>query len=116
MHHDEFILEPSAFGARVVGKLGTMRKARKWSVMPTDQEGRIIVQADGAIGQFDYRTGKGVLNTRGEYFVHLSRIAGAREFDFPTEFVAACLRACPALDSETDTGRGVVIVNTVRTI
>lgn len=111
---DTFTIEPGYFGPVVVGKLGKMRKARRWHVSPVD-DGSIMVQGEGCIGQFDFRTRAGVLNTRGGYFIHLARVAGAVPFEFPAEFVAACLEACPALDSETSRG-GVTIVNTVRTI
>lgn len=108
----EFKVVPGYFGPKVEGKLGKMRKTRTWSVMPTSEEGRLIVQADGAIGTFDFRTGKGRLNTKGEYFPHL---AVAAPFDFPPEFVRACLEACPSLDGETTRG-GVTIAHTVEII
>jgi len=37
----------------------------------------------------------------GCYFPHLSAALGAVEFEFPAEFVRACLAKCPPLDSET---------------
>lgn len=109
-----FEIVPGYFGPRVKGKLAGQRKERTFTVQPTDDD-RIIVQADGCIGSFDVRTGKGVLNTKGQYFAHLNKIMGAVEFEFPKEFVRLCLEAAPALDSETSRG-GVTVVNTVRTI
>lgn len=94
----------------VTAKLGTMRKARTWIVTPTSEEGMLIVQADGAIGCFDYRTGKGKLTTKGEYYPHL---ALAKPFDFPPDFVAACLAACPSLGGSTKVA-GVEIMHTVQ--
>lgn len=112
--HDEFVLVPGYFGQRVRGKLAGQRKSRDWSVSPTDDD-RLIIQADGCIGAFDVKSGVGVLNTRGGYFPHLSAALGARAFKFPTEFVAACLRACPSLDGETTRG-GVTLMHTVQVI
>lgn len=110
----QFRVVPSYFGKSVVGKIGNLRKERTFSVQP-QSDGNICVQADGVIGVFDFRTRKGVLNTKGGYFPHLSAALGARPFEFPAEFVAACLEACPAQDSETTRG-GVTIVNTIEVI
>jgi hypothetical protein len=55
------------------------------------------------------------LNTKGEYFPHLSPALGAKPYEFPAEFVRLALEACPGLDSESTRG-GVTVVNTVRTI
>jgi hypothetical protein len=94
----------------VTAKLGNMRKVREWIVLPRS-DGQIMVQADGAIGAFDFRTGKGRLNTKGEYFAHL---AVAQPFEFPQEFVTACLKVCPSLGGTTEVVPGVLtIVNTV---
>jgi hypothetical protein len=109
-----FEMIPGYFGPRVRGKLAGQRKARDWSVRPVD-DGSIIVQGDGCIGQFDFKTRQGVLNIKGEYFPHLSRALGAKPYEFPAEFVRLCLEACPALDSESSRG-GVTVVNTIRTI
>jgi hypothetical protein len=109
-----FEMIPGYFGPRVRGKLATMRKPRDWSVSPVD-DGSIMVQADGAIGQFDFRSRKGILNTKGEYFPHLSPALGAKPYEFPAEFVRLCLEACPGLGSESSRG-GVTVVNTIRTI
>lgn len=99
---------------RVTAKLGNMRKPRDWLVRPTD-DGRIMVQAENAIGLFDFRTRQGVLNTKGGYFPHLNPMLGAKPFEFPAEFVSACLEACPALDSQTVLGGGAVIAhNTIQ--
>lgn len=112
--YGEFTVEPSYFGQQVVGKLAKMRKPQKFSVHPRS-DGTIQVQSDKSIGVFDFRTRKGVLNTKGSYFPHLSPALGAVEFEFPADFVKACLAACPAQDSETTRG-GVTIVNTIQVI
>jgi len=97
----------------VTAKLAGMRKERDWCVMPTNND-RILVQTDGAIGVFDWRTGEGRLCVRGGYFPHL---AAASPFTFPQDFVAACLAACPSLGGETVLCDGMVIVeNTVHVI
>lgn len=111
----QFEMVPGYFGPRVRGKLGTMRKARDWSIQPVDDGETIIVQGDGAIGTFNFRTRQGRLNIRGEYFVHLSPALGAKPYEFPAEFVRLCLEACPGLGSESTRG-GVTVVNTIRTI
>lgn len=110
----EFEVVKSYFGFNVVGKLAKMRKPQTFSVMPRS-DGTIQVQSDKSIGVFDFRTRKGVLNTKGCYFPHLNAVLGAVEFEFPVDFVKAALAACPAQDSETSRG-GVTIVNTVKVI
>lgn len=114
MQTNDFEMVPGYFGPRVRGKLAGQRKARDWTVQPVD-DGSIIVQADGAIGQLDFRTRRGVLNVKGEYFPHLSPALGAKPYEFPAEFVRLALEACPGLDSESTRG-GVTIVNTIKTI
>ena len=95
----------------VVARFAGMRKARAWTVMPTSDD-RIIIQADGAIGIFDWRSGKGRLCTKGGYFPYL-RIAAP--YIFPLDFVRACLQACPSLGGTQALCDGAVIVeNTVR--
>lgn len=95
----------------VVAKLAGMRKARTWMVMPTSDD-RIIVQAEGAIGIFEWRTGKGRRTTRGGHFPHL---AIAKAYVFPVDFVRACLQACPSLGGANELCDGAFIVeNTVR--
>ncbi len=90
----------------VIAKLTGMRKERAWTVIPTSDE-RIIVQTDGAIGIFDWRTGKGRLSTKGGYFPHL---AIAKPFTFPPEFVRGCLRACPSLGGRHPECNGALII------
>jgi hypothetical protein len=113
--YGDFTVGASRFGGHVTGKLHTMRKPQQFSVRPAS-DGTLYVQSDKSTGKFDFRTGKGVLNTKGTYFAHLSKALGAMDFEFPADFVKACLAACPALGSETDTGLGLVIVNTVEVI
>lgn len=109
-----FTLKRDAFGVDVVGKLGSMRKDQEFTVRPRS-DGTILVQSDKSIGVFNFRTGKGMLNTKGHYFTDLSPGSGVVAFEFPAEFVAACLEACPPLGSETKVG-GVTFVNTVKVI
>jgi hypothetical protein len=111
---NDFEMVPGYFGPRVRGKLAGQRKARDWSIQPVD-DGTIIVQGDGCIGQLDFRTRKGVLNIKGEYFPYLSPALGAKPYEFPAEFVRLALECCPALGSESSRG-GVTVVNTIRTI
>lgn len=95
----------------VIAKLAGMRKIREWIVMPTSDD-RIIVQTDGAIGIFDWRSGNGRLTTKGGYFPHL---AIAKPFVFPVEFIRACLQACPSLGgAHMLCDRAVIVENAVR--
>jgi len=97
----------------ITAKLAGMRKAREWTVMPMADD-RILIQTDGAIGVFDWRTREGRLCVRGGYFPHL---AAASPFTFPQNFVTACLAACPSLGGETVLCDGLVVVeNTVQII
>jgi hypothetical protein len=99
----------------VTAKLARMRKAQEFSVMPVEDGEELIVQSDKSIGRFNFRTGAGVLNTKGAYFPHLSKFLGAEPFTFPAEFVAECLQACPSLDGQTVYGGGAFIIeHTVR--
>ena len=78
----------------VTAKLAGMRKPQEFVVYPFNpayDNGTIKVQSDHAIGEFDRKTGKGILNWRGsnsKYNVHLS--IGAEPYQFPIEFVAQC--------------------------
>jgi hypothetical protein len=95
----------------VIARFAGMRKARAWTVMPTSDD-RIIVQAEGAIGIFDWRSGKGRLSVKGGYFPHL---AIAKRFIFPPDFVRAGLQACPSLGGvHALCDSGVIVENTVR--
>jgi hypothetical protein len=103
-------------GRYVIAKLGSMRKEREWLVQATSDD-RIIVQGNynadgrtecskGAIGCFKVDGSGGRLTTQGGYFPHLGF---AKPFEFPTDFVKACLEVSHALDAVTDSG--VVIVH-----
>jgi hypothetical protein len=74
----------------VVARFAGMRKARAWTVMPTSDD-RIIIQADGAIGIFDWRSGEGRVCTKGGYFP----ILGLRRCIFfrPISFAHVCKHA-----------------------
>ena len=87
---------------RVTAKLGRMRKAQTFTIYPQDGSGMVIVQSHKAIGRFDH-TGKGILNAKGsseKYFHHLSKALGAEDFQFPTEFVIACIENQPRSGDE----------------
>ena len=71
---------------RITAKLGNMRKEQDFICQKTDK-GNYLVQSDKSIGMFDSE-GKGILNTRGHYFPHLSVQLGAQPFQFPAWFVA----------------------------
>lgn len=110
---DHYPVRVGALGGRyIIAALGNQRKARDWLVQATDTD-QIIVQADDCIGCFDVSGANGRLNFRGGYFPHL---ALAKPFTFPPDFVRAALEIAHPLDSETDTGRGVIVCNTVRVI
>ena len=76
----------------ITAKLGNMRKSQEFLVQLSDK-GNFVVQSDKSIGMFDMQTGKGVLNTKGFYFPHLSPALGAQPYQFPEEFVAECCKA-----------------------
>ena len=83
----------------VTATLAGMRKPQEFVIYPhKDEDTTVIVQSDRAIGQFDPKTGAGVLNWRGstsKYFLHLNRILGAEPYQFPVEFVYQCCVAQP---------------------
>ncbi len=89
----------------VIAKLAGMRKIREWIAMPTSDD-RIIVQTDGPIGIFDWRSGNGWLSTKGGYFPHL---AIAKPFVFPVEFIRACLRG-PSFGGQHTECHGALII------
>lgn len=96
----------------VTAKLGTMRKEQKFMVMPfvrKDGTSLLMIQSGKSVGLIDYKTGRGKLYTKGSYGVHL---ALAQPFDYPPEFVAECLKACPSLGGKTDIG-GVVVQHNI---
>lgn len=86
-------------------KLGNMRKAQEWIVTCTDK-GNVIVQSDKSIGSFNpMNGGLGKLNTKGAYFVHL---ATAQPFQFPADFMQACMSSVMVKPGDT-LGGGCVI-------
>lgn len=91
---------------RVTAKLGSMRKPQDFIVYPEDatKPETLKVQSDKSIGCFDKTTGKGILNTKGCYFVHL---ALGKPFDFPMDFVNQCIEAQPK--SGDRIGGGIII-------
>ena len=92
----------------IAAKLGTMRKAQSFTVYPMGSDGSITVQSDKSIGVFNPATGKGLLNTKGGYFIHLSRSAGAVPYEFPADFVTACIAAVPKKGAQI--GGGIVVI------
>ena len=78
----------------ITAQLAGMRKPQKFVVYPhQDGASTVTVQSDRAIGQFDPKTGAGVLNWRGsasKYFPHLNAFLGAEPYQFPDAFVYQC--------------------------
>ena len=94
----------------ITAKLAGMRKAQEFTVYPFKPGELITVQSDKAIGQFCPVTGQGVLNWRGsggKYFMHLSKFIGAEDYQFPMDFVEACVSAQP--QSGDHIGGGVYV-------
>jgi hypothetical protein len=92
----------------VEAKLAGMRKPQSFTVLSTDDGEHLVIQSDKSIGRFSFRTGEGVLNTKGSYFIHLSKVAGAKPYTFPAEFVQDCLEATGAKDGFTSLAGGAV--------
>lgn len=72
----------------ITAKFATMRKPQSF-IITRDQYQHYTVQSDKSIGEFD-GAGRGILNTKGSYFHHLSPFLGAKAFTFPAEFVQEC--------------------------
>lgn len=111
----EYVTQQSRLGdAYIWAKLGNQRKARQYSVRPTNDD-RIVIQegygGKGSIGIFDFE-GRGVFATSGAHFPFL---AGAKPYQFPLDFVRAAMGACPALDAETEYN-GVTFRSTIRMV
>lgn len=77
----------------VWAKLGNMRKAQDFVVFEDALDGNMIIQSDRSIGRIG-KDGKGCLNIKGCYFMHLNRLMGAVDYEFPADFVAECKKAC----------------------
>lgn len=73
---------------RVFAKLATMKKEQDFVVM-RDNFGHYQVQSGKSIGRFDGK-GRGILNTQGCYFHHLTVFGGVKAYLFPAEFVQEC--------------------------
>jgi len=78
---------------QVWGKLGKMRKAQDFVVF-ADENGDLNIQSDKSIGIIRKDSNKGILNTKGCYFMHLNKFMGAVDYEFPAEFVEQCKEAC----------------------
>jgi len=75
-------------------KLAGMRKDQRFVVYPRKSASDPIkVQSDKSIGMFDPVTGRGLLNRKGKYFLHLNEGLGAEPFEFPREFIDMALAA-----------------------
>jgi predicted dehydrogenase len=88
-----YLQKHSVRATTITAKLAGMRKPQEFVVYPRDGAS-VVVQSDRAIGQFDARTGEGVLNWRGsneKFFRHLAPSLGAEPYQFPTEFVARAI-------------------------
>lgn len=80
-------------------KLANMRKPQEFVVYPRKNHADTIkIQSDKSIGQFDPVTGEGVLNTKGQYFVHL---AMGVPYTLPADVLALALQCGVVNDSGT---------------
>lgn len=67
-----------------------MRKPDDIIVYPNPDGKVYTFQGDRTIGTVDVETRKGVLNFKGsnsKYFIHLNKMLGAVDYEFPQEFV-----------------------------
>ncbi|MDP2730583.1 MAG: hypothetical protein Q8O55_08865 [Dehalococcoidales bacterium] len=67
-----------------------MRKPDDIIVYPNPDGKVYTFQGDRTIGTVDVETRKGVLNFKGsnsKYFIHLNKVLGAVDYNFPQEFV-----------------------------
>lgn len=84
-------------------KLGKMRKPQRFVTYPRKSATEpIVIQSDKAIGKFDPKTGEGVMNFRGQYFLHLSAALGAERFTLPADVLKL------AIDVGAVNGDGIV--------
>ena len=72
----------------VTAKLANMRKPQRF-VVQRDQFGHYHVRSDKSCGDFDGK-GRGILNTKGNTFAHLSLAMGVKAFTYPAEFLQEC--------------------------
>ncbi len=77
------------FTPRVTAKLGRMRDPQDFLVYQ-ERNGKIMVQSQKSIGEFDVATGKGKLSTTGK---HPRDLKDASAFQFPSEFVELAKKA-----------------------
>jgi len=78
--------------AEVSYKLGSMRKPQGFVVFE-DESGDMIIQSEKSIGRIG-KDGKGILNIKGCYFMHLAKFLGAVDFEFPADFIEKCKAVC----------------------
>ena len=97
----------------VTAKLSHMAKAQVFIVEPLapnadDYEKQFItIRSHRSIGFFHRETGRGYLNWRGGkhyYHSHLATALGAEEYQFPADFVQACIDALPQPGDEIASG------------
>lgn len=100
--------------ARTTAKLASMRKDQTFTVYPMSDD-RVMVQSVKAIGVFNPATRAGILNVKGNSYIHLSPRMGAVSYTFPQSFVDECMRILPAPGSVTALG-GVTVANTVTVV
>lgn len=82
----------------IVMKLAGMRKPDEFVVYAPREDGRIMAQGDRTICLFDPVTRRGIINWRGGHFKyapHLTQEGGAEFYEFPQEFVDACINEMP---------------------
>lgn len=76
----------------VTAKLGKMRKAQEFSVYPRNNDTEpVVVQSDKSIGRFDPVTRKGKLWIGKGAHPGFMQLAFGDDYEFPQEFVDACL-------------------------
>lgn len=90
---------PKPLDNQITWQLGHFKYHDLWSVYPMG-DGRVLVFGDiRGVGCFDHKTGRGRFTHVGTGY---SDLANASTFQFPPEFVSACLAVCPSLGGESE--------------
>jgi hypothetical protein len=92
-------------------KLGNMRKTQNFIVDDINGENKFMIQSEKSIGVFDKTTGKGTINFKGCYFVHLNSYAGAIPFSLDTETLKNCLECLSVKGDIIGSFDGCIIIN-----
>ncbi len=86
-----------------------MRKPQEFCIQPLKAtDTTVTIQSDKAIGRFDLKTGKGMLNTKGCYFPHLNPALGAVEYTLSEEDLTEIKKRLKAAGSVIRLGGGGV--------